>query len=81
MQVNLDEVVSYLRELLYMNKAQLLGELGTMPDGFRNKVKKSELIAFVLEKKFNPKVRVPGIAGQLGFVSGANLAFGKRTEP
>lgn len=77
MQVNLDEVVTHLRELLYMNRAQLLGELGTMPDRFRDKVKKTELIAFVLEKKFDPKARPPIVAGQ----AGSALTFGRFTEP
>lgn len=77
MQVNLDEVVSYLRELLYMNRAQLLSEIGDTSKRFGDRSKKTDLIAFALEKKFDPKVRLPVIAGQLG----AKLVFGRRTEP
>ena len=59
-----------------MNRAQLLKEIKTVPESFRIKAKKSELIAFALEQNFNSKARPPVLVGQ-GHIG---LAFGKITE-
>lgn len=62
MQVNLDEVITYLRELLDMNKTGLLEECGDLPNPVRGRIKTSELVAYVLERKFDKTAKIPLIA-------------------
>lgn len=58
MEVNLNETVVWIRELLYMNKTELLQAAQLeYPDD--SKLKKSEILLFAFERKFNPKTRDP----------------------
>lgn len=53
--VNLNEAVTYLRELLYMNKDELDRE--TDIDG--RKIKKLDKILFAFERNFDPHTKLP----------------------
>lgn len=55
--IDLDDAVTYLRELLYLNKQELLREVRSYPD--LDKAKRTDIIAFAFERKFDPNVRPP----------------------
>lgn len=73
MQIDLDEAVSYLREVLVMRKPELLRETGHLCD----QAKTTELIAFVFERKFNQRARPPVVTKRGTY---SRLAFGKRAQ-
>lgn len=56
--VNLDEAVAYLRELLSMNKEELNREAEYCPNS-HDRMKKSEIMVFAFERKFNSKAKPP----------------------
>lgn len=70
--VNLDEAVTYLRELLSMDKQELNREAEYSPNS-HDRMKKSEIMVFAFERKFNPKARPP--VTRIG--TPINIKFGK----
>ncbi len=58
--VNLNEAVVWIRELLYMNKTELIraANLKYPPQDVK-KLKKSDVLLFAFERRFNPKARDP----------------------
>ncbi len=55
-QINLNEAVAYLRELMYMDRPELLREV---PGLCEDKIKKTDLIVFAFERRFNTNARPP----------------------
>lgn len=61
-QISLDDAVMYLRELMDMNKEQLLREARFAHNRLAaEKVKKADMILFAFERKFNSKAVDPTI--------------------
>lgn len=57
--IDLDDAVTYLRELMVMSKPELLREFKHHPDLCGDKVKKADLVVFAFERKFNSKAKPP----------------------
>lgn len=55
--VNLNEAVVWIRELLYMNKTELFKTANL--ENPNNRIKKSDVLLYAFERKFNQKARDP----------------------
>ncbi len=73
--ISLDEAVVYLRELLYMDKTELLRETGLLQRN-ADKIKKTDIIILAFERKFDVNARL-SIMRNNPF---SEFSFGKKTE-
>lgn len=62
-QISLDDAVTHLRELMVMSKDQLIRESKFVHDRLaaNDKIKKSDIIVFAFERKFNSKAIDPTV--------------------